>query len=44
MRGRRPAATRWEEDNRVSLNPWAFLAVGGLFAVLAGLAFLIWLL
>jgi hypothetical protein len=29
--------TRWEEDNRLALNPWAFLAaglvVGGIAAV-----------
>jgi hypothetical protein len=40
MRG----SSRWDEDNRLALNPWAFLAVGALVGAVAGLALLIWLL
>jgi hypothetical protein len=41
---RRAGETRWEEDNRLALNPWAFLAVAVLAGALVGLALLIWLL
>lgn len=45
MLGRRRAPeTRWDRDNGLELNPWAFLAVALLVGALAGLAFLIWLL
>jgi preprotein translocase subunit Sec61beta len=46
MLGRRPRreATRWEEDNRVVLNPAAFVAVALLAGALVGLALLLWLL
>jgi hypothetical protein len=40
-RGRAPS--RWEEDNRLVLNPAAFVAVAILAGALVGLAFLIWL-
>jgi hypothetical protein len=43
-RRRRAPQTRWEEDNRVDLNPAAFAAVGLLAGGLVGLALLIWLL
>jgi hypothetical protein len=33
-------ASRWDEDNRLSLNPWAFAAVGGAVLGIAGLALL----
>ena len=33
--------TRWDEDNEISLNPWAFAAVGGIVLFLAGLAVLL---
>jgi hypothetical protein len=36
--------SRWDEDNRLVLNPWAFLAVGTVVGAIAGLALLIWLL
>lgn len=29
--------TRWDEDNEVSLNPWAFVAVGAIVLVIVGL-------
>jgi hypothetical protein len=29
--------TRWDEDNEVPLNPWAFVAVGTIVLVIAGL-------
>ena len=41
---RRTGESRWEEDNRLEANPAAYVAVGGLVALLAGLALLIWLL
>ena len=45
MFGRRRAEdTRWDEDNRLALNPWAFLTVGLLVGAVVGLALLIWLL
>jgi hypothetical protein len=43
-RRRRTPQTRWEEDNRVELNPAAFAAVGLVAGGLVGLALLIWLL
>jgi len=33
----RPSLTRWDEDNRLALNPWAFVAVGVGLAAIAGL-------
>ncbi|MEO8290210.1 MAG: hypothetical protein ABI649_04365 [Gaiellaceae bacterium] len=30
--------TRWDEDNRVSVNPWAILATLGLVLAVVGLA------
>jgi hypothetical protein len=33
--------TRWDEDNRIPLNPWAFVAVGGLVLFFVGLGFLL---
>jgi hypothetical protein len=41
---RRSGRTRWDEDNRLVLNPWAFAAAGALVGGIAGLALLIWLL
>ena len=41
---RRTSGTRWDEDNRLVLNPWAFLTVGLLVGAIVGLALLIWLL
>jgi hypothetical protein len=35
--------SRWDEDNRLALNPWAFAAVGVLVGAIGGLALLIWL-
>jgi ElaB/YqjD/DUF883 family membrane-anchored ribosome-binding protein len=29
--------TRWDEDNEVSLNPWAFVTVGAIVLVIVGL-------
>jgi ElaB/YqjD/DUF883 family membrane-anchored ribosome-binding protein len=29
--------TRWDEDNEVRPNPWAFVAVGAIVLVIAGL-------
>jgi len=45
MLGRRRQGneTRWELDNRVSLNPWPFLVLGGAVSALVGLGVLIWL-
>jgi hypothetical protein len=40
MRG----ASRWDEDNRLVPNPWAFAAVAAIVGGIAGLALLIWLL
>ncbi len=37
------SGTRWDEDNRVALNPWAFVVVGGLIGLLVGLGVLFWL-
>jgi hypothetical protein len=33
--------TRWEEDNRLVVNPWAFAAAAGLVLAVAALALLI---
>lgn len=33
-------ANRWDEDNRISVNPWAFLTFAILGALLAGLVLL----
>jgi hypothetical protein len=33
-------ATRWDEDNGISVNPWAFLTFAVLGALLAGLVLL----
>ena len=33
--------SRWDEDNRVSLNPWAFVAVAAIVGAIAGLAVLL---
>ncbi len=41
---RRTSGTRWDEDNRLALNPWAFVTVGLLVGAIVGLAVLIWLL
>lgn len=41
---RRRRGTRWERDNSLELNPWAFLTVGLLVGAVAGLALLIYLL
>ncbi len=41
-RGReRGGGSRWDEDNRLYVNPWAFIAVAGLVAAIAGLAILL---
>ena len=32
--------SRWDEDNRVSVNPWAFVAVAAIVGAIAGLAVL----
>ncbi len=44
MRRRRPPETRWDRDNGLEPNPWAFLTVAVFVGAIAGLAFLIWLL
>ncbi len=36
--------TRWEEDNRLVLNPWPIVVLVALVGLLAGLAILIALL
>jgi hypothetical protein len=36
----RKTATRWDEDNGISANPWAFLTFAVLGALLAGLVLL----
>jgi hypothetical protein len=33
--------TRWERDNEMPLNPWAFVAVGGFALLVAGIALLL---
>lgn len=43
-RHERGKGTRWDQDNRLSANPWAFLVVGGLVGGLAGLVILLALL
>jgi hypothetical protein len=40
VRARRDES-RWDEDNRVALNPWAFAAVAGVVLVVAGIAVLL---
>jgi hypothetical protein len=40
-RRRRTRETRWDAENRLVLNPGPFLALGGLVAVLVGLAVLL---
>jgi hypothetical protein len=42
--GRKRPRTRWEQDNQLSLNPWAFLVVALVVGAIVGLALLIWLL
>ena len=37
LRDRRNRSTRWDEDNRVPLNPAVFAVFAGLALVLAGL-------
>ena len=41
---RRRRESRWEEDNRVELNPAAFVTVGLVIGAIVGLALLLWLL
>ena len=36
----RKAATRWDEDNGIRVNPWAFLTFAILGALLVGLCLL----
>ena len=44
MRGRgRTPETRWDRDNGLELNPWAFVAVALVAGAIGGLALLIWL-
>ena len=33
--------SRWDEDNKLALNPWAFVAVGLVVGGIVGLAILI---
>jgi hypothetical protein len=33
--------TRWERDNEMPLNPWAFVAVGTFALLIAGIALLL---
>ena len=40
----RGKGTRWEQDNRLSLNPWAFVAVALVVGGLVGLGVLLALL
>ena len=40
---RRRRGTRWERDNSLELNPWAFVSVALLAGAIGGLALLIWL-
>jgi len=45
MQGRRrEPETRWDRDNGLELNPWAFLTVALFVGAIVGLALLIWLL
>ncbi len=37
----RGGGSRWDEDNRLYVNPWAFVAVAGVVAAIAGLAVLL---
>jgi hypothetical protein len=37
MRGRKSQGTRWDEDNRIPLNPAVFVVFAVLAVVLAGL-------
>jgi hypothetical protein len=41
---RKRPRSRWEQDNQLSLNPWAFLAVALLVGAVVGLGLLLWLL
>lgn len=41
---RKRQRSRWEEDNELSLNPWAFAAVAAIVGGVAGLAVLLALL
>ena len=41
---RRRRGTRWERDNSLEPNPWAFAAVALVGGAIGGLALLIWLL
>lgn len=34
--------SRWEEDNRLRVNPWPFVVLALAAGALAGLALLIW--
>ena len=43
-RHEREKGSRWDQDNRLQLNPWAFVAVGGIVGGIAGLAILLALL
>ena len=36
--------TRWEQDNRLYLNPWPFVVVAAIVAAIAGFAVLLALL
>lgn len=42
LRRRTAGGTRWEEDNRVAPNPWAFVAVALAVVLIAGLFVLFW--
>jgi hypothetical protein len=39
---RRARTSRWEEDNRLRVNPWPFLVFALFAGSLVGLGFLIW--
>ncbi len=44
LRRRERRLTRWEEDNRLVLNPWPIVVLVALVGLLVGLAILIALL
>ena len=44
LRRRDRRLTRWEEDNRLVLNPWPIIALAAVIGALAGLAVLLALL